>query len=853
MATSKAPKQWPLTKNETITSFEAWKQNLTYILSLDVNFAPFLKDDCTWRKKSTVDPDRGFADDDDAVPVASRKSAAQKVVHLDLMLGQIANFCPVISRNTIIKTSTSLKEVWHRIRAHFGFQTSGSHFLDLSSIKLQSDERHEDLFQRITAFFEDNLLTTSSAITHHGEPVTVDEDITPTLENMIVYMWLNLINPQLPGLVKQTFGTELRNKTLSSIKPEISQALSSLLDELHNIDEIKYLRTFTPVTPQTGFRNKPKPKSFKSCVLCKTGGRPHTTHNLSECRHLPEADKRYMARARLTTGEQDDVNDDSYLAYPEDDTRDGSDDNQGNSSALLVRPVLRRVEVIQSPYLNTFFGSTCVRLVIDTGATTNMVRRDFALRAAMPIRPASQRASQADGVTPLSVQGEVHCQLTIGQHTFELDALVVDKLDVDILAGTPFLTKNDIATRPALCQILINGTEEVYYGKNTTSDVTVRRTQCHTVRGPPHQSVILPGEFFEVETPKSVSPDNTWALEPRHDSSVNRNLPDDRAWPQPQEIDSVDNTLRLVNNTSEPITIRRNEHFCQIREISCVSPCTLGYADQITTAIKSTPQPKPFATCVTVDPDHQLSPDVTRDIHQLHRQFDNVFNPTIGQYNGNSGKIEAVVNMGPALPPQRKGRLPQYNRERSVQLQEKFDELEKLGVFAKPEDVGVTVEYLNISFLVNKPNGGTRLVTSFGEVAQYSKPQPSLMPSVESVLRDIAKWRYLIMSDLHHAFYQIPLAKDSMKFCGVVTPFKGVRVYTRSAMGMPGSETCLEELLSRVLGPLIEEGCVVKLADDLYCGGDTAKEAMYNWSRVLSALSQPHTLCSKDSCLPEDS
>ncbi len=33
-----------------------------------------------------------------------------------------------------------------------------------------------------------------------------------------------------------------------------------------------------------------------------------------------------------------------------------------------------------------------------------------------------------------------------------------------------------------------------------------------------------------------------------------------------------------------------------------------------------------------------------------------------------------------------------------------------------------------------------------------------------------------------------------------------MRVYARSAMGMPGSETALEELLCRVLGELLEEG-----------------------------------------------
>ena len=75
-----------------------------------------------------------------------------------------------------------------------------------------------------------------------------------------------------------------------------------------------------------------------------------------------------------------------------------------------------------------------------------------------------------------------------------------------------------------------------------------------------------------------------------------------------------------------------------------------------------------------------------------------------------------------------------------------------------------------------------------------------------------------------------------MKYCGISTPFKGVRIYTRSAMGMPGSETVLEELMSRVLGDLIQEGVVAKVADDLYCGGDTPEELLINWRKVLCSL-----------------
>ena len=190
------------------------------------------------------------------------------------------------------------------------------------------------------------------------------------------------------------------------------------------------------------------------------------------------------------------------------------------------------------------------------------------------------------------------------------------------------------------------------------------------------------------------------------------------------------------------------------------------------------------------------------------------------------GPCYATVNMGPVQPPQRKGRVPQYSRDKLKELQEQFDTLEALGVFKRPADIGICVEYLNPSFLIKKPNGGHRLVNAFADVGRYSKPQPSLMPDVDSTLRQIGQWKYIIVTDLSKAFYQIPLSKDSMKYCGVATPFKGVRVYVRTAMGMPGSETTLEELMCKVLGDLLHEGIIAKLADDLFAVGKLQKSCM---------------------------
>jgi hypothetical protein len=158
------------------------------------------------------------------------------------MLGQIANYCPIISRNTIVKNSTSISSIWQSIRLHYGFQSTGGHFLDFNNIHLEANERPDDLYQRLASLIEDNLLRANGNIQQHGEAPEVEEELSPPLKYMLVLTWLRFIHRELPNLVKQRYGTELRSQTLASLKPEISQALGSLLDEIHSAADAKVLR-----------------------------------------------------------------------------------------------------------------------------------------------------------------------------------------------------------------------------------------------------------------------------------------------------------------------------------------------------------------------------------------------------------------------------------------------------------------------------------------------------------------------------------------------------------------------------------------------------------------------------------
>ena len=369
-STPRAPKQWKLTKDETINSFESWRQNLLYGFSQEKIFAPFLE--TTWQKKTATNPHRGLQDDGSSVPEAKRLTATQKNTHLELLLGQIANFCPIVSRSSIIKNSVSLNDVWQKIRLHYGFQSTGAHFLDLSNIHLSPDERPEDLYQRLMAFFEDNLLTVGGGISHQGETISTDEDLTPTLENTIVFLWLQLINPGLPQLVKQKYGSELRNKSLASLKPEISQALSSLLDELRSIEDSKAMRVGNTLSPRqspfpgTGYA---RPRRYVSCILCKTAGRPHTTHSLVDCRFVPQRDRRLLASSRLVCDDPEECDPIDYSASEE-----VCDLLVSPTPAQPTAPSAQRVRIVQSPVLSTFYESHPVPLTLDTGATSNIIR-----------------------------------------------------------------------------------------------------------------------------------------------------------------------------------------------------------------------------------------------------------------------------------------------------------------------------------------------------------------------------------------------------------------------------------------------------------------------------------------------
>ena len=189
---------------------------------------------------------------------------------------------------------------------------------------------------------------------------------------------------------------------------------------------------------------------------------------------------------------------------------------------------------------------------------------------------------------------------------------------------------------------------------------------------------------------------------------------------------------------------------------------------------------------------------------------------------------------------------PSYSPKRVVQSekmdqiqQDIMDQMEADGILGRPEDYNVTVTHMHTSFLVPKMDDGKstgewRLVTSMQSLSPYLKPVRIQLPTVEEAFRKIGKWKYIIVTDLKHWHWQIPLHKNSMRFFGTNTPFGGERIYLRQPMGYLNATENADRVIQRVLQPIVSEGKAARIADNLFTGGNEPEEALDNFNTILA-------------------
>ena len=122
------------------------------------------------------------------------------------------------------------------------------------------------------------------------------------------------------------------------------------------------------------------------------------------------------------------------------------------------------------------------------------------------------------------------------------------------------MTSNDIYVRPARNSIFIQGTEEIKYGTQV-NEHSIFKPRCAVLRAPPVTIIIWPGNYLELNVPKELQAYEQRTIEPRSDTSKHQSQLD--KWPTPNVAEQVAGKIRILNDTSSPQRVGKNEHICQ--------------------------------------------------------------------------------------------------------------------------------------------------------------------------------------------------------------------------------------------------------------------------------------------------
>ena len=176
------------------------------------------------------------------------------------MLAQVANYCPVLSRNTIVEKSTCVAS--HQDPFRISVHMCWFSWFWWNSAKAWRSSRRP--FSTSHKFYRGQL-----GITHHGEIPEADEELLPSLENLITLTGLHRIHKDLTSC-KTKIWAKPSSQNTGQLKARNSQALTAF-------------RGRSKPAPLNFKPRENHPKASKICSLCKQECRLHHDHSLSTC------------------------------------------------------------------------------------------------------------------------------------------------------------------------------------------------------------------------------------------------------------------------------------------------------------------------------------------------------------------------------------------------------------------------------------------------------------------------------------------------------------------------------------------------------------------------------------------
>ena len=413
------------------------------------------------------------------------------------------------------------------------------------------------------------------------------------------------------------------------------------------------------------------------------------------------------------------------------------------------------------------------------------------------------------------------------------------------------MIENDVIQRPAKNIITVLGkhtvmqTNSVVPSRNPDSAALITLAKLNI-----QQTVLYPGQTLNIKQQNNL-PDGPVLVDIRQPSFSN----------QTPTIQDSGEEIIINNNTTEPFVIPDDINVVDVISCSSVDINAIQTKPHEHTTIHKVPDLSKIKIEKSALTDKQID-----SLNKIHTEYKNVFDGNLTGYNGYYGKhLVSLQWADETRPKTNRIHPPTWSSSKDIMLQKKIDQLTEMGVLADPYQHNVQVKCVHPCFLQKKARAAgksfedcqldeLRFLTAPNAVNDKCRQVQTKVPDQNEIFKFLGNNKYVIFADLFESFFQNHLDKEAWGYVAINSPFKGLRVYTRSTQGLLNQDEELGQLLSKVLGDNIMKGHCMKIADDLIVGGQTVEEALNNWNSVLHKLSLANLKLSpgKVRCFPKE-
>jgi len=221
-----------------------------------------------------------------------------------------------------------------------------------------------------------------------------------------------------------------------------------------------------------------------------------------------------------------------------------------------------------------------------------------------------------------------------------------------------------------------------------------------------------------------------------------------------------------------------------------------------------------------------LNKECQTKLKELLTKFEDLFDGTLGRWNGPSYEIELKEGAKPyharAYP------IPKVH-ERTLRME--VERLCKAGVLKKVN----RSEWAAPTFILPKKDGTVRFINDFRELNKRIKRKPFPIPKIQDLLLKLEGFQFATSLDLNMGYYHIELSPNSRKLCTIVLPW-GKYEMQRLPMGLCNSPDIFQERMSTLFEELEYVRCYID--DPLIITTDTLDDHLEKLEEVFQRLRQ---------------